>query len=213
MHYLTDSIAFPPVHESEQDGLLAMGGDLSVKRLLLAYRSGIFPWFEEGQPILWWSPELRMVLKPAEIKISKSFRKTIRTHPYEIRYNTAFADVMNFCATMPRKGQLGTWITEDMQMAYQRMHALGHAHSVEVWQDDELVGGLYGIDLPEKRIFCGESMFSRVTDASKIAFYHLAKSLEAKHYQLIDCQMYTSHLESLGGYEMPREDFLRYLYS
>ncbi|RMA66327.1 leucyl/phenylalanyl-tRNA--protein transferase [Ulvibacter antarcticus] len=211
MHYLDPFIQFPPPSEADQDGLLAVGGDLSVERLLLAYNSGIFPWYEDGQPILWWSPDPRMVLLPEKLKVSKSLQKTLRQQKFRVTFNSAFSEVIQNCAKIKRDGQGGTWITNEMQRAYSALHEMGHALSVEVWLEGELVGGLYGMDLPEKKIFCGESMFSLKSDASKVGFYHLIEALKKKDYNLIDCQMYTAHLESLGAEEMPRSDFLEYL--
>ncbi len=198
---------FPPVEMAlrEPNGLLCAGGDLSPSRLLAAYRRGIFPWYSPGEPLLWWSPDPRMVLFPAEIKISRSLAKVLRNRPYEVRLDTSFARVMAECAA-PRKGHPGTWISAEMQAAYQRLHQLGHAHSVETWMDGELAGGLYGVALG--RVFYGESMFSRVPDASKIALAHLCRYLEQRRYTVIDCQMRTAHLASLGAREISRRDFV-----
>ena len=187
------------------NGLLAAGGDLSSARLLEAYRHGIFPWFSEGEPILWWSPDPRMVLFPDEFKISHSLRKTLRNGRYEVRIDSAFEQVMRACAA-PREGANGTWIHEEMIAAYCELHRLGYAHSVETWMDGELVGGLYGMALG--RMFYGESMFSRRTDASKIALAHLAAQLEKWNFGMIDCQMNTPHLASLGAREIPRKEFI-----
>jgi len=208
---LSKSIWFPNHDESNKDGLIAVGGDLSVERLIHAYHLGIFPWFNEGQPLLWWSPDPRMILLPESFKVSKSLKKTILSNKYKITLNTSFEEVINCCSKIKRKGQQGTWITKNMITAYLQLHKKGHAQSVEVWSDDQLVGGLYGIDLKEKKIFCGESMFSKKNNASKIAFYYLVKKLKTENYRLIDCQMYTSHLESLGAKEIPRHEFLKYL--
>ena len=191
MYQLSKSIWFPSHDESDKDGLIAIGGDLSVERLLHAYRSGIFPWFNEGQPLLWWSPEPRMILFPKNFKVSKSLKKTIFSKKFSITYNKYFEEVINCCSKIKRKGQQGTWITKNMITAYLQLHKKGYAQSIEVWSGDQLVGGLYGIDLKEKNIFCGESMFSKKNDASKIAFYYLVAQLKVKNYQLIDCQMYT----------------------
>jgi len=211
MVYLTDELWFPPFEFATRDGLLAVGGDLSVDRLLLAYRSGIFPWYSEGEPILWWSPDPRMVLFPKRLKVSKSLLRIIQKNEFSITFNTAFADVIRKCAAIEREGQADTWITNDMVDVYQKLHELGHAHSVEVWRDDKLVGGLYGIDLPEQKVFCGESMFSKESNASKVAFYYLIKKLKAEEYTIVDCQVHTLHLESLGAEEIPRTEFLNYL--
>lgn len=198
--------AFPPLARalSEPNGLLAAGGQLAPEWLLAAYRRGIFPWFSPGDPILWWSPDPRMVLLPREFKCARSLRKTLRRGTFEIRCDTAFADVIAACAA-PREPGGGTWITEAMQAAYREMHELGWAHSVESWQGDELVGGLYGMAIG--KVFFGESMFARRTDASKAALAHLVRDLERRDFKVIDCQMNTAHLASLGGREVPRADF------
>lgn len=190
----------------EPNGLLCAGGDLSPQRLLAAYREGIFPWFSAGDPILWWSPDPRMVLFPQEFRISRSLRRTLRSGRFEVRLDTAFADVIGACAETPRPGQDGTWITQAMQDAYRRLFELGFAHSVETWNDGRLLGGLYGIAIG--RMFYGESMFSRQSDASKVATAHLARHLAAKGFGMIDCQMNTPHLASLGAREIPRSEFL-----
>ncbi|MEZ4795179.1 MAG: leucyl/phenylalanyl-tRNA--protein transferase [Flavobacteriaceae bacterium] len=211
MYLLSKELWFPNPEAASPEGLLAVGGDLSVARLLLAYRSGIFPWYDAGEPILWWCPDPRMVLFPEKLKVSKSLQKTIKRGTFEVTYNQAFPMVIEACSRVKRKGQRGTWITAEMRQAYQRLHTLGHAHSVEVWQAEQLVGGLYGVDLPQQRIFCGESMFSLKSDASKVGFYHWVQELKRRDYRLIDCQLYTDHLASLGAEEMPREVFLSYL--
>ncbi len=198
---------FPPVHHArrEPNGLLAAGGDLSLHRLLEAYRHGIFPWYSEGQPVLWWSPDPRMVLFPREIAISRSLRKRLRNPAYEVRVDTCFSRVMQACAE-PRDGEAGTWITDEMLAAYSALHAAGIAHSVETWMNGTLVGGLYGVAIG--RVFFGESMFMRETDASKVALAHLARQLERWEFGVIDCQMATAHLASLGAREIPRKDFI-----
>jgi len=208
--WLDAELRFPPVHRAlrEPNGLLAAGGDLSVERLLEAYRHGIFPWYGDDQPILWWSPDPRMVLVPGEITISRSLRKRLRRRDFEIRADSAFSDVMRACAE-PREGEAGTWITDEMASAYAALHRAGHAHSVEAWLDGKLAGGLYGVSIG--RIFFGESMFSRATDASKVALAHLARQLERWAFGLIDCQMSTPHLESLGAREIARNEFVRAL--
>ncbi len=211
MHYLTKKLWFPNPAEATVDGLLAIGGDLSPPRLLLAYNAGIFPWYEDDQPILWWSPNPRMVLYPEKFKVSKSLRKTIKNEKFKITFNKNFAEVIKKCASVPRRGQAGTWITQDMQEAYTVLHKLGHAVSVEVWENDQLVGGLYGIDLPKQKVFCGESMFSLVSDASKVAFYQLAVYAKTNNYKLIDCQVYNEHLARLGAEEIERDAFLKQL--
>jgi leucyl/phenylalanyl-tRNA--protein transferase len=200
--------SFPPLETAVGDpnGLLAAGGDLSPARLLAAYRSGIFPWYNDGQPILWWSPDPRMVLFTDELRVTRSLRKVLRNRVYSVRCDTAFADVVRACAA-PRAADGGTWITAEMQNAYCEMYALGHAHSVETWIDGELHGGLYGIAIG--RMFYGESMFSRSRDASKIAFVHLALQLRRWGFPMIDCQMRTDHLASLGAREIDRATFAR----
>src|SRR5690606_2406321 len=210
MIFLLKDSPFPEASQADGDGLLAIGKDLSVKTLLDAYHKGIFPWYNENEPILWWSPDPRMVLFPEELKISKSLKQTLRKNTFQITFNQAFEEVIENCSKTYRKGQKGSWISQEMKTAYTELHRLGHAVSVEAWQENKLVGGLYGIDLPEKKIFCGESMFYHTTDASKVAFCNLVEFLKAKNYQLIDCQVYTPHLESLGAREIDREAFLSY---
>jgi len=204
---LQNDTPFPPVTQAmrQPNGLLAAGGDLMPARLLDAYRHGIFPWFSDGDPILWWSPDPRMVLFPGEFKISRSLLKTLRRGQFEVRIDSAFEQVMRACA-LPREGQNGTWIQEEMIEAYVRLHHLGHAHSFETWINGELVGGLYGVGIG--RMFYGESMFSHKTDASKIALAHLAYQLKRWNFGMIDCQMNTPHLASLGAREIPRTEFL-----
>ena len=199
---------FPPLEHAldQPNGLLAAGGDLSAGRLLAAYRRGIFPWFSEGEPILWWSPDPRMVLYPGEVRVSRSLRKALRRDDYEVRVDSAFAAVMRACA-QPRARQGGTWIVPSMIAAYAELHARGYAHSVETWRDGELIGGLYGVAIG--RAFFGESMFARATDASKIALVHLARQLERWRFGMIDCQMRTAHLATLGAREIPRARFSR----
>ena len=209
MFLLNHRLLFPDVEKADDDGLLAVGGDLSPERLLLAYKNGIFPWFNEDSMILWWSPDPRMVLFPNKIKISKSMGQVIKSNRFRITWNTQFKEVVNECSTIKRQGQEGTWITPEMKSAYSKLHQMGIAKSIEVWENDVLVGGLYGIDLGN--VFCGESMFSRTNNASKFAFICLAKELEQKKYRLIDCQVYTSHLVSLGAEEIPRKQFIEIL--
>lgn len=208
--WLQPGAAFPPLENAltEPPGLLAAGGELSPQRLIDAYSKGIFPWYNEGDPVLWWSPDPRMVLFPRELKISRSLAKRLRRKDYEVRLDTAFVAVMQACAG-PRDGQAGTWITHDVIAGYSRLHELGFAHSVETWVENELVGGLYGVALG--RAFYGESMFTRITDASKIAFAHLVRQLERWQFGIIDCQMRTAHLASLGAREIPRAEFRRSL--
>lgn len=202
---LSDDLLFPPIHLAEDDGLLAIGGDLSPNRLLLAYSQGIFPWFSEGDPILWWAPHPRFVLYPASLKVSKSMRQVMRRDTFRVSYDKAFREVIHACSRIPREGQDGTWITEEMLAAYCELHRLGHAHSVEVWQGDQLVGGLYGISIG--RCFFGESMFTHVSNASKAGFITLVRKLASLQFELIDCQMHSQHLESLGAQHISRELF------
>ncbi|MDF1517434.1 MAG: leucyl/phenylalanyl-tRNA--protein transferase [Lutibacter sp.] len=209
MYLLSKDLVFPPVYLANKDGLLAVGGDLSPERLLLAYKSGIFPWYNQGEPIIWYSPDPRMVLFPKNLKISKSMRQIIRKNQFRATFNQNFSEVIANCKNSYREGQGGTWITDEMEQAYINLHNLGVAKSVEVWEGNELVGGLYGIDLGH--IFCGESMFSKVSNASKFAFIYLVQKLEKEHYTLIDCQVYNAHLDSLGAEEISREIFLTYL--
>jgi len=201
---------FPPLEHAltDPDGLLALGGDLSVTRLVNAYRHGIFPWYSDGQPIMWWSPDPRTILLPENIKISRSLAKTCRKKPYAITLNNAFAEVIKACAS-PRSDDEGTWITEEMQHAYCMLHNEGHAHSVEAWQDGKLVGGLYGIAIGQ--VFFGESMFAWANDASKVAFVHLVQHLSNAGYKMIDCQVDSAHLQSLGATQIPRCLFADYL--
>jgi leucyl/phenylalanyl-tRNA--protein transferase len=205
--WLQQSDPFPPLDSAlrEPNGLLAGGGDLSTQRLLAAYRRGIFPWYNDGQSILWWSPDPRMVLFPNQLKVTRSLAKRLKKRDYEIRADTSFREVMQACCTAPRDGQDGTWIVPAIIDAYCRLHELGHAHSVETWMDGKLVGGLYGVAMG--KMFYGESMFHKVTDASKIAFVHLVRWLEKQGYGMIDCQMHTSHLERFGAREIPRSEF------
>jgi leucyl/phenylalanyl-tRNA--protein transferase len=209
MHFLSGVLEFPSVDKASPEGLLATGGDLSPERLILAYKRGIFPWFDDDRQILWWSPDPRMVLFPNAIRVSKSMRKVLKSGQFKLTKNTCFETVIENCAKIKRDFQDGTWITSNMKNAYIKLHELGVATSYEVWENDVLVGGLYGIDLGD--VFCGESMFSTVSNASKFAFIHLAKDLELKNYKLIDCQVYTEHLESLGAKEIPRREFIKIL--
>jgi leucyl/phenylalanyl-tRNA---protein transferase len=204
--WLEGDAPFPPVQRAlhHPNGLLAAGGDLSPERLLAGYRHGIFPWFSEDDPILWWSPDPRMVLFPAELRVTRSLAKAMRNRPHEIRIDHAFGAVIAACAA-PREGASGTWITERMREAYERLHRLGVAHSVETWIDGELAGGLYGVALG--RVFFGESMFTRARDASKMALVALVERCKSEGIEMIDCQMHTPHLESLGAREIPRREF------
>jgi leucyl/phenylalanyl-tRNA--protein transferase len=203
---LGPSDPFPPTDRAlhEPNGLLAAGGGLSTARLLDAYSRGIFPWFSEGDPVLWWCPDPRMVLRTTDMHVSRSLRRRLRKRDYRVTMDSAFHDVLLHCAS-PRDDQAGTWLVPSMIRAYERLHASGHAHSVEVWMDDEMVGGLYGVAVG--RMFYGESMFSRRSDASKIALAHLTEQLSRWAFPIIDCQMRTSHLQSLGAFDMPRRQF------
>ncbi|CAM2866328.1 leucyl/phenylalanyl-tRNA--protein transferase [Flavobacterium succinicans] len=211
MYHLSKNLFFPPVSEANADGILAIGGDLSPERLQLAYSSGIFPWFEDDQPIIWWSPDPRMVLFLEDLVVSKSMRNILNRNLFKVTFNQDFRSVISYCQQVKRDGQSGTWITNDMIEAYCKLHELGKATSVEVWQDDQLVGGLYGVDLGH--VFCGESMFSLVSNASKVAFITLVNHLKAKNYRLLDCQVYNDHLASLGCVEIERADFMSILKS
>ena len=201
--------SFPPAHLAIKEGLLAVGGDLSVDRLLTAYRSGIFPWYAEGDPILWWSPDPRLVLYPNELRISRSLRRIINKSMFHITFDKAFEAVIRGCAETKRAYGDGTWITEEMKDAYCRLYRHGYAHSVEAWQSDTLVGGLYGVILG--RVFFGESMFSQVSNSSKVAFVSLVENLKRMKFELIDCQVKTDHLMRFGAREIPRKEFLERL--
>lgn len=211
MYFLTKELFFPPVDEASYDGILAVGGDLSIDRLLLAYNNGIFPWFDADDPILWWSPSERMVVDPNNYKVSKSLRNIINRNIFKVTFNKDFKSVIENCQQIDRKGQDGTWISDDIIESYTKLHELGKAKSVEVWQNNELVGGLYGIDLGH--VFCGESMFSKVPNASKVAFVKLIEYLKENNYKLLDCQVHNDHLEKLGAFEISRESFMKILKS
>ncbi len=211
MVILNKEILFPNVETANVDGIIAIGGDLSSERLLLAYKNGIFPWYNEGEPIIWYSPDPRMILYPKNLKTSKSMRSVLRKENFKITFNQNFEDVIANCKTINRKDEPGTWITDEMQKAYIQLYKKGIAKSVEVWQNDELVGGLYGIDLGT--IFCGESMFSKVSNASKVAFIYLSQKCENENYKVIDCQVYNEHLASLGAEEISRKEFIKILNS
>jgi len=203
------TLEFPPPHLSEPDGLLAMGGDLSTDRLLVAYKNGIFPWYE-GDTILWWSPDPRFVLFPEELKISKSIRPLLNRNEFDFTINKSFSQVIHNCKTIKRyEHDHGTWITDEVEKAYNKMHELGHAHSAEVWKNGELVGGLYGIRI--NNVFCGESMFSKVSNASRYCFIKYVQALKHEGVKLIDCQIYSEYLESLGGRFIGREEFVKSL--
>lgn len=211
MYYIDKDLYFPPVSETDEEGILAVGGDLNPERLKLAYSNGIFPWFNEGEPILWWSPDPRMVLFLDELIVSKSMRNILNRKMFKITFNQNFAEVISNCQNIKREGQDGTWISNEMIDAYCDLHAQGIAKSVEVWQDEVLVGGLYGIDLGN--VFCGESMFSKASNASKAAFITLVNYLREGNYKLLDCQVYNPHLESLGCREIDRDEFMSILKS
>lgn len=211
MYFLTKELFFPPVDEASYEGILAIGGDLSIERLLLAYKNGIFPWFNEYEPILWWSPSERMVVNPHDYKVSKSIRNLLNQNKFQITFNQDFADVISNCKVTERKGQEGTWISDDIIKSFTSLHEMGIAKSIEVWQNEELVGGLYGVDLGH--VFCGESMFSKVPNASKIAFVWLVNYLKENNYKLLDCQVHNDHLEKLGAFEISRETFMKVLKS
>ena len=216
MIWLSEKIEFPHYETATKDGIIAIGGDLSPERLIYAYNHGIFPWYSDNEPIVWYCPQQRMVLFPEELKVSKSMKKTLNKGSFLITENQAFEEVIFHCKNNKRKDNFGTWITNEMEIAYINLHKLGYAKSIEVWQLDtdptktskKLVGGLYGVEVGA--IFCGESMFSEVSDASKVAFIHLVQS---NSYKLIDCQVYNSHLASLGAKEIMRDDFLSRLYN
>lgn len=209
MYLLNDTHQFPPIDTADENGLLAIGGDLHPDRLIKAYKKGIFPWYNEDEPICWWSPDPRFVLFPSELLVSKSMKKIIQNNIFEFRINSAFEEVMRNCKTIFRPDQDGTWISNDVIYAYNKLHQLGYAHSAEAWLDNKLIGGLYGIQLGG--VFFGESMFSTVSNASKFAFIKYVQYLKDNSIQLIDCQIYTSHLESLGAKMISRNEFSRLL--
>jgi leucyl/phenylalanyl-tRNA--protein transferase len=211
MYFLFDNLYFPPVSEADEEGILAVGGDLSSERLKLAYKRGIFPWFNEGESILWWAPNPRMVLFLDELVVSKSMRNILNRNVFTVTFNTRFKDVILNCQQVLRNGQDGTWISDEIIESYCELHNQGIAKSVEVWQYEVLVGGLYGVDLGH--VFCGESMFSKVSNASKVAFISLVRHLKQENYKLLDCQVYNPHLESLGCREIDRDDFMSILKS
>lgn len=201
---LSYHLSFPDPSTASDEGIVAYGGDLSPSRILLAYRSGIFPWYSAGDPILWWSPNPRLILELSEFKLHRSLRKKMAA--FEIRYDTAFSQVIRECSSVPRRGQHGSWLLPEMVEAYETLHAMGYAHSVEAYQNGELVGGLYGVLVG--KVFCGESMFAKVNDASKVAFATLVERLRSEGFAFIDCQVPTNHLKSLGAKEVSREEFL-----
>ena len=208
MYWLGQDLIFPDYSETTPEGIIALGGDLSPERILLAYQKGIFPWFNEDDPILWWFPPERFVLFPENLYVSKSMKKVFRTQQFSFTENKAFREVITNCSQSPRKDQDGTWITKEMIEAYCQLHEMGYAKSIEVWENNELVGGFYGIDMGH--IFCGESMFAKVSNASKAGFIQFVAKYHKK-YELIDCQVYSEHLASLGAIEIPSEIFLNYL--
>ena len=209
MHLLGSEHTFPSPDTASREGIVAIGGDLNPNRILNAYKKGIFPWFENDNNLVWWSPDPRMVLFPKKIKISKSTKKIINQDYFKVTYNQSFNEVVECCSKVKRFGQNGTWITEGLKKAYNKLHEMGYAYSVEVWKDYELVGGLYGIDLGD--VFCGESMFTKANNASKVGFIHLVKELTKNNYKLIDCQVPSAHLKSLGAEEISRKEFLSFL--
>ncbi|WP_081208609.1 leucyl/phenylalanyl-tRNA--protein transferase [Salegentibacter sediminis] len=211
MIFLRSGDPFPPIDYADEQGLLAVGGDLNVQRLIAAYSQGIFPWYDDSQPVLWWSPDPRMILFPYRLKVSKSMKQLLKKDAFKVTYNEDFARVLENCANIKRPGQDGTWITEEIKAQYQKLHELNIAQSVEVWKEGELVGGLYGIYLKDKKVFCGESMFAKVSNASKYGFIKLVEKLRKDGLRLIDCQIYTDHLASLGAEEIPRKEFLNFL--
>ena len=209
VYQLIDRLIFPPPDHAEPEGILALGGDLRVERLLLAYRMGIFPWYSDGQPILWWSPDPRLILEPDWLRVSRRLKQTLSKKRFRVTLDSAFRDVIRACATVPRKRGSGTWITPEMERAYTALHDAGYAHSVESWIEGKLAGGIYGVSLG--RCFFGESMFYYETDASKVAFVTLVTQLRAWSFQMIDAQIMSSHLLSFGAREIPREEFLKRL--
>ena len=210
MHYLKENERFPPVSTASKEGVVAIGGSLTIERLLEAYSKGIFPWYDQPRsPLIWWSPDPRMVVPPTQVKITKSMRSILNKNVFTVTFNKAFETVIIQCATIKRKDEQGTWIHPEMISAYTQLHKIGKAVSVEVWHQNDLVGGLYGVDMGH--VFCGESMFASMANASKVAFIALAQNLAQKNYALIDCQLYTEHLFSLGAREVPRDYFLEIL--
>ena len=205
---LDHPLAFPNPALADEDGLLAVGGDLSSERLIVAYHNGMFPWYSEGEPILWYSPHERFVILPEEIHVSHSMKQLMQSDKYKVTWDKDFTGVISHCARVKRKGQRGTWITGDMKEAYIALHKKGIAHSVEVWNEDKLVGGLYGVE--SGKVFCGESMFSLMPNASKLALIYLCQTIK---YTLIDCQLHTPHLESMGGKYVSRKEYIKYLHT
>ncbi len=208
IYQLTDNLIFPSVEEAE-DGIVAVGGDLMPERLILAYMSGIFPWFNEDQPIIWWSPDPRFVLFPDKLHISRSMKRILKKNEFQITYDQDFEQIIAECKYIPRTGQEGTWITDEMELAYIRLHELGFAHSIEVWEEGELVGGMYGVRVG--KVFCGESMFSKVSNASKLALIKFIEKFKKEGGELFDCQVHSDHMVSMGAEEITRKRFLKYL--
>lgn len=206
IYRLSEELGFPDPRKAEADGLIAIGGDLSPERVLLAYHCGIFPWYSDGQPYMWWSPTPRMLMYPEQFHVSKTLRRKLKSEKYQVRFDTQFSEVIRTCSEIPRSHEEGTWITEEMIAVYTELHRMGYAHSVEVYLDDRLIGGQYGLSLG--RAFFGESMFSHEADGSKIAFANLAALLNIWQFDFIDCQLTTNHLQSLGAVEVPRESYL-----
>lgn len=208
IYQLTDDLIFPPV-EGAEDGIVAVGGDLLPERLIIAYQSGIFPWYSKGEPIIWWSPDPRCVIFPERLHISRSMQRVLRGDEFSITFNKAFERVIQECKQIPRTGQRGTWITDEMELAYIRLHELGHAQSIEIWKGDRLVGGMYGVRTG--KVFSGESMFSKESNASKVALIHFIRKFQKDGGTLFDCQVHSDHLASLGAVEIARSEFLKYL--
>lgn len=208
IYQLTDDLIFPPV-EGAEDGVVAVGGDLLPERLIIAYQSGIFPWYSQGEPIIWWSPDPRFVLFPEKLHVSRSMKRVLNSKEFKVTFNQAFEKVIHACKQIPRDGQQGTWITEEMELAYIRLHDMGIAESVEVWKENELVGGMYGVRTG--KVFSGESMFSRVSNASKLALTRFVQAFQSKGGVLFDCQVHSDHMETMGAEEISRKVFLTYL--
>ncbi|WP_425392520.1 leucyl/phenylalanyl-tRNA--protein transferase [Ekhidna sp.] len=208
IYQLTDDIIFPPV-EGAEDGIVAVGGDLLPERLILAYQSGIFPWYSKGEPIIWWSPDPRFILFPEKLHISRSMKRVLKKEDFKVTFNQAFEKVINECKRMPRPGQKGTWITDEMELAYIRLHDMGIAESVEVWKGDDLVGGMYGVRTG--KVFSGESMFSKVSNASKVALIHFIKRFKSDGGKLFDCQVHSDHMVRIGAENISREAYLKFL--
>lgn len=208
IYQLTDDLIFPPV-EGAEDGIVAVGGDLLPERLIIAYYSGIFPWYSKGEPIIWWSPDPRFVLFPERLHVSKSMKRVLNRKELKVTFNQSFEQVISECKKIPRPGQKGTWITDEMELAYIRLHELGYAQSVEVWKNEELVGGMYGLRVG--KVFSGESMFSKASNASKLALIHFIRKFRTEGGQLFDCQVHSDHMVSMGAEEISREQFLKYL--